>query len=77
MDSREGFDTPMSQMPQDPLGDRIRQLHSEERITRKRLLELNQIAYELCAWLDTKQVRKHESCIIKRYAEEFWSAKND
>lgn len=38
----------------------------------KRLLELAQIAYEVCALLDKRDVKQQEGCIVRRFAEYMW-----
>lgn len=45
---------------------------SSNRITRKRYLELTNLAYETVQFLESKGLKKGEQCVFRRIGEELW-----
>lgn len=45
---------------------------SSKRITRKRYLELTNLAYETVYWLESKGLKMGEQCVFREIGERLW-----
>ena len=44
----------------------------KEKVTKKRYMELMDIAKEVIAFLEVKRIKGSEACIVKRIASDIW-----
>lgn len=74
MMSAEDRELQAMEMREECLVAREPQLPSQK-ITRKRWLELVNIANGTCEYLEVRGVKKEEGCVIRRLADELWFLK--